>query len=149
MPGRTLTFDELGQMLEELAQVSGKRAAIGVTDTDAARYARALEYGSIAGSPPWPHPGPRTVLAVDPETGVQVVVSVQAPQGFIRMRIPQFVESLRQQLSQPADWLDAGAVASHIEKAVLGVARTAAEDLRAGAPHDSGRVRESLTVVPS
>lgn len=101
MPARELTLEELGQRLEALAQLASKRAGVGVADPEAAGYARVLEFGSLAGRLPWSKPGPRTVLAIDPETGAQVVVSAQAPQGFIRVRAPEFLEALRLRLTTP------------------------------------------------
>lgn len=147
MPAHLLTLDELGGRLEDLAALAAKSAAVGVTDPEAALYARILEYGSIAGQPPWPHPGPRTVLAVDPETGAQVVVSAQAPQGFIRVRATQFADALRRELAQPADWLDAGAVESHLDQAVRLAAQAVLEELRSAAPRDSGQLAQSLGII--
>ena len=147
MPARELTLEELGQQLEALAQLAPKRAGVGVADPEAARYVRVLEYGSIAGQPPWPKPGPRTVLAIDPETGAQVVVSAQAPQGFIRVRMPEFLEALRSRLAAPVDWLDIAAVDDYLTTGVRDAAADALELLRAAVPRDSGRTAESLTLV--
>lgn len=147
MAERSLTLDDLQERLEEIAGIAKARAAIGVTDPEAAAYVRALEYGSITGQPPWPHPGPRTLLAVDPESGAQVVVSAQAPQGFIRVRAPGFLDRLLAELSQPADWLDAETVQAHVQQAVQRAALMALEELRTAAPHDSGRLSESLALL--
>ena len=147
MPPRTATFEKLQQHLEEITRVQGRSAAIRVADAEAARYASVLEYGSIAGQPPWPHPGPRTVLAVDPETGAHRVVSAQAPQGFVRVRVPQFLEALHTALARPADWLSADAVEAHLETALRTTAGAALEELRNAVPRDSGRLAESLSVT--
>lgn len=147
MPARELTLEELGQQLKALAQLASKRAGVGVADPQAARYVRVLEYGSIAGQPPWPKPGPRTVLAIDPETGAQVVVSAQAPQGFIRVRAPEFLEAIRSQLAAPTDWLDTAAVEDYLATSVQDAAADALEALRAAVPRDSGQLAESLTLV--
>jgi len=148
MAERELTLDMLQQSFEEIAEVPSARAAIGVSDPEAAPYVRALEYGSIAGQPPWPHPGPRTLLAVDPESGAQVVVSAQAPQGFIRVRAPELLDHLLAELAQPADWFDAAAVEVHVQQAVGRAALAALEELRTAAPRDSGRLSQSLTLIP-
>ena len=81
MARRILTLNELPALLSAMGQVTGRKASIGVTDPAVARYARVLEYGSIAGQKPWPHPGAKTVLAQDQDTGAAVVVTAQAPQG--------------------------------------------------------------------
>lgn len=147
MAAQRLTLDELADRLDALARLAPKRASIGVGDPDAARYARVLEFGSIAGQPPWPTPGPRTVLAVDPETGAQVVVSAQAPQGFVRVRAPEFLEALRARLTAPTDWFDAVAAEEHVTRSVQDAAAEVLTSLRAAVPRDSGRLAESLTLV--
>lgn len=147
MPKRAITFDELAARFEALASVPGAKAAIGVGDQEVAAYARVLEYGSVAGQPPWPRPGARTMLAMDPESGARVVASVQAPQGFIRAQAPQFPAALASALTAPADWLDAGAVQSHIERALRDATQAALERIRLAAPRDSGRLAESLQAV--
>jgi hypothetical protein len=142
-----MTFDELTNRFAALAEITAKAAAISVGDSGAARYARVLEYGSIAGQPPWPRPGTRTVLAVHPETGAQVVVSVQAPQGFIRVRAPEFLSALRNAMAQPADWLNAAVIDEHLTRSVNDAAAEALETLRRSTPRDSGRLAESLTLI--
>ena len=142
-----MTIDELAERLEALSLVASKSVAIVVSNPDAARYARVLEYGSIAGQQPWPHPGPRTVLAVDPETGAQVVVSAQAPQGFIRVRAPQFLDGLLREAGQPLDWLDAAAVETQLADAVRRAAQSALDELRGAAPRDSGKLAQSLAIL--
>lgn len=143
MPEKTLTLEELQQRLESLAGVAGAQAAVGIRDSEVAAYARALEFGSIAGQPPWPAPGPRTTLAVDPETGAQVVLSTQAPQGFV----PQFPAVIANELSGAVNWLDSAAVQSHIARAVQRSAQDVLQRLRDAAPRDSGRLAESLEVL--
>lgn len=147
MPRETLTLDTLLARFAQLADLPPTDAAIVCDDPQAARYARVLEYGAVAGQPPWPRPGPRTTLALDPETGAQVVVSAQAPQGFIRIRVPQFRDALLAELSRPTDWLDSSAVREHIASSLQAAAQAAVEDLRVSAPRDSGRLARSLAVA--
>ncbi len=147
MPTRQITFDELAARFEKVATVPGAQSAIGITDPELAAYARVLEYGSVAGQPPWPRPGARTTLAVDPESGARVVVSLQAPQGFIRAQAPQFPAAVANALAAPADWLDADAVRSHIERALRDATQAALERIRSAAPRDSGRLAESLQAL--
>lgn len=142
-----LSLEELLDRLEAVAVVNPASAAIGVRDPEVARYARALEYGSIAGQPPWPRPGARTTVGVDPETGVQVVVSAQAPQGFIRVQAPQFPALVAEALAAPADWLDGTKVQLHLQRAVKQASEVALERLRAVVPRDSGRLAQSLEAL--
>ncbi len=147
MPAKTLTLEELQQRLASLADVAGAQTAIGVRDSEVAAYARVLEFGSIAGQPPWPAPGPRATLAVDPETGAQVVVSTQAPQGFIRVQAPQFAVVIANELGVGVNWLDSAAVQSHIAEAAKRSAQDVLQRLRTAAPRASGRLAESLDVL--
>lgn len=147
MPAEQMTLEEFFERLEVLQGVGSSSAAIGVTDAEVARYARVLEFGSIAGQRPWPRPGARTVLAVDPETGAQVVVSASAPNGFIRVRAAEFLNRLRDELDQPKNWLDAAEVATHLASAVERTTEVVLEELRRAAPRDSRRLAKSLAVV--
>lgn len=147
MPARTLSIDELGRRFEKMDSVSDRAAAIGVTDAETSAYARVLEYGSIAGQRPWSHPGERTVAAVDPETGAQIVVSAQAPQGFIRLRAPDFLDNLREAIAGPVNWLDADQLNNHFDSAVQSATAQALEAVRDAVPRDSGRLARSLTIV--
>jgi hypothetical protein len=147
MPARPLTFDDLQQRFAQMAGVPPQSLAIGVTDSEVARYARVLEYGSVVGRRPWPSPGERTVLAVDPESGAQVVVTARAPQGFIRVQAAAFAERLRGGLTAPADWLDSQQVDALVAQAVRQASQAALERLRAAAPETSGRLAQSLEIL--
>ncbi len=145
MADHSLSFEELGILLAELETVVSSRTEIAV-DAELAERARVLEYGSVAGQRPWPHPGQRTVLAIDPESGASVVVSAQAPQGFIRVPAPKFLARLTAALKQPADWLDARAAQEHIAEATKHAVREVLEDVRAAVPRDSGQLAASLRI---
>jgi len=147
MPAPRLSLDELGARFDEVASLVNRTAAIGATDAQAAAYARVLEYGSIAGQRPWPHPGERTVAAVNPETGAQVVVSARAPQGFIRVRAPEFLNRLREMIAGPANWLDAQKLDQHFAAALQSASRQALEEMRSAVPRESGQLAQSLTIV--
>jgi hypothetical protein len=147
MPARIMTLEELGDRFDALASLADRSAGIGVSDAQAASYVRALEFGSVAGERPWPQPGEHTVAAVDPETGAQVVVSTQAPQGFIRVHAPEFMNQLRSAIAAPTDWLDADSLNGHFAAAVQSITARALEEMRAAVPRDSGRVAQSLTVI--
>lgn len=147
MAGRTLTLSELPALLDAMGQVTGRYVSIGVTDPAVARYARVLEYGSIAGQKPWPQPGEKTVLAQNPDTGAAVVVTAQAPQGYIRVNAPAFLRELNNRIADPADWLDPEETADHLERATAAAAAAALNRLRQLIPQESGRLRESLRVL--
>jgi len=147
MPVTKMTLDELNERLEALSQLAPREICIGVGDHESARYARVLEFGSIAGQAPWPRPGARTTLAVDPQTGAQVVVSAQAPQGFIRVQAPAMRDALVAELAHPANWLEAVAVDTLLSDALRAAAVHALERLRGSVPRDSGRLAASLTIV--
>ncbi len=147
MPARTISLEKLGDRFDQLSSVGDRSASIGIADAQAAAYARALEYGSITGQRPWPHPGEHTVAAVDPETGAQVVVSAKAPQGFIRVRAPEFLQQLRESIAGQADWLDAQKLDKHFASALQSTAALALEEVRATVPRESGKLAQSLTIV--
>lgn len=149
MPTRGLTLAELYARLEGLSDVSGSHFAIGVQDPAVARYARALEYGSVVGRPPWPRPGPRTTLAVDPESGATIVVSAQAPQGFIRGQAPAFPALAADALAAAVDWLDRDAVQAHIARTTRQAAEATLARMQAAVPRDSGKLAASLTILNS
>ena len=143
----TISLDELGDRFERIASVANRTASIGVTNAKAAAYARVLEYGSIAGQRPWPNPGERTVAAVNPETGARVVVSAQAPQGYIRVRAPEFLNQLREAIAGPANWMDAQELNQHFAAALQSASAQTLETMRAAAPRDSGQLAQSLILV--
>jgi hypothetical protein len=147
MPVPALSLDELAVRFDKIASLVDRTAAIGVEDAQAAAYARVLEYGSVAGQRPWPHPGEHTVAAVNPETGAQVIVSAMAPQGFIRVRAPEFLNQLREIIAGPTNWLDAQKLAQHFDAALQTASGQALEEMRSAVPRESGRLAQSLTIV--
>ena len=147
MPSEQLSFDDLASMFAALAEIDGARAGIGIMDAEMSRYARVLEYGSVVGERPWPQSGPRTVLAVNPETGEEAIVSAQAPQGFIRVNSPAAAQALTEELRRVSNWLDADALGQEFDDAVRNAAQQAADLLRAAAPQGTGELAESLQVV--
>lgn len=148
MPAQALTLSDLGKRFEELAGAVPSAVSIGVTDPEVSRYARAIEFGSLLGERPWPHPGPRTTLAVDSESGAQVVVSAEVPHGFIRVQAPSFVEALRYGMSGPANWFSVSEVNARISASVRQAGELALERLRAALPDRFTRLKQSLAVLP-
>jgi hypothetical protein len=142
-----LSLEQFAERLDALAEISSVEIFIAVADAKAARYARALEFGSVSGEKPWPAPGPRTVTAVNPDTGEQVVVSAQAPQGFVRVRAAEFRSALVDEMLRAADWLDAAALNAHLADALRRSAAAALDELRRAAPRNSGRFAASLALV--
>lgn len=147
MPDEIFSLDELSAAFEMLAHVASTAAAIGVADAEVGRYARAVEYGSMAGAKPWPNPGPQTALAVNPDTGEPVVVTVQAPQGFIRTNAAAMSRAMVEQLREPADWLGAESLTQRLAEAAQEAAEQAVAVLRSAAPRDSGRLAESVQII--
>ncbi len=142
-----MELKELQNRMEEMAAVAPAQAAIGTNSEKTGQILRALEFGSVEGQRPWPHPGAKTVLAVNPETGQQVVVSAQAPQGFIRVRAAEFADSLLRELARPAPWLDTSGTQAHLERAVKAAAESALAAIQNSAPRDSGKLVKSLVVA--
>lgn len=147
MPRAEFTLGSLAERFAALEFVRPAAMGIATADAQAAAIARVLEFGSIAGRRPWPRPGPRTVLAVDPETGASVVVAAQAPGGFIRIHARAAVEELARELAAPAGWLDGDDIESHLSASVARAADAMLARIRAAVPRDSGRLAASLSVV--
>lgn len=147
MPNRTINLVDLADAFAAIEDVAPATAGIGVADPQVARYARALEYGSVAGEQPWPHPGPGTTRAVNPETGEEVVVSLQAPNGFVRTQAAAIAAALVAHLAETANWLEPRAAQQHIEESVNEAARRGLELVRTSAPRDSGKLIESLQIT--
>lgn len=147
MPASRLTLAEFAARLENLARLPGASVRIGTRDARAAQLLRLFEYGSAAGELPWPRPGPRTTEAVDPETGVRVIVALSAPQGFIRVRAPQFLDALRRSLGSPLTSLEAEAVAGRLAEAVDSAAAEVLAALRGALPDELDPLAASLEVL--
>lgn len=147
MADTRLTLAEFFEQLGRLADVAAKHVAIGTRDSEAAIILRVLEFGSVAGQRPWPRPGPRTVRAIDPETGAAVVASAQAPQGFIRVRAAQFLDTLRGELTLPIDWLSAEDVQRNVERAGTIAAQKALVELHGAVPKAWAKFAQSLSLL--
>ncbi len=147
MPQEKLSLVQFERRLSRLAILPGQSAMIGTRDPEAGVILRVLEFGSITGQAPWPHPGPHTILALDPDTGAQVVVSARAPQGFIRIQAHEFAELLRRGLRGSANWLRAEEVDELLQTTVKRAADAALERLKSSLPSGSNRLPASLTVL--
>ncbi|MGH8650240.1 MAG: hypothetical protein ACREUP_13210 [Burkholderiales bacterium] len=147
MAKRVLTLNELPGVLGAMENVTGKAVSIGIADPELARLARVLEYGSIAGQKPWPCPGEKTVLAEDPITGTTVVVSAQAPSGFIRVAAPAILRDLRNHIAGTGDWLDPEGVNQRSDATVAMAAKIGLNRIRQLIPQKSGQLRDSLQVL--
>lgn len=147
MARQKLTLDQLAQRLEQMASVQGVRAGIGTEDAESAAILRALEFGSISGEKPWPHAGPQTVLAVDQETGAQVVVSAKSPHGFLRSLAPEIMDRLRGAVVQPANWFEPEEAQGHLRESLRTVAAEALAQARAAIPSSSQKIRNNLVLI--
>jgi len=147
MAKRMLTLGELPELLGAMENVIGKTASIGIADPELARIARVLEYGSIAGQKPWLRPGEKTVLAQDPITGTTVVVSAQAPRGFIRVTAPAILRDLKNRIAGIGNWLDPEGTNQRSEATVAEAAKIGLDHIRQLIPQESGQLRDSLQVL--
>lgn len=147
MPRAAFTLDSLAQRFASMQSLRPASIGIGAADAQAAAIARALEFGSVPGRQPWPHPGPRTVLAVDPETGASLVASAQAPAGFIRVQARGAIEHLVRELTEQIEWLDGDEIESHLSASVARTAQSTLARIRAAVPRDSGQLAAALQLV--
>ena len=146
MANRSLTVEELDNLFAEMERIEGAGSEIGIAPELAQRL-YALEFGSVAGQRPWPRAGERTLRAIDPESGAQVIVSAQAPQGFIRIHAQDFAADVANELSRPTDWLDAGQTEEHLARAARAATEHALETIRDSVPRDSGELAASLHIT--
>ncbi len=147
MAARTLSLGELPGLLGNMEKVARKTVSIGIANPEMAAVARLLEYGSIAGQKPWPRSGEKTVLVQGPTTGAAVVVSAQAPRGFIRITAPEILRELATGIGHVSDWLDPEEINRRSQAAVAEAAKSGLDRLRQLVPHDSGQLRNSLEVL--
>ncbi len=139
-----LSIEDLARQLRDAATVQSRSAVIGAADAESGIIARVLEFGSIAGEPPWPRPGPRTTLALDPDTGAQVVVSLRLPHGVIRLQRPQMLQVLLDSLRGSAGWLDAQRIEPDLDRNLGRAGEEIAAQLRGALAGISGRVAGSI-----
>ncbi|MCL6480312.1 MAG: hypothetical protein K6U02_01160 [Firmicutes bacterium] len=147
MPAEIFSPDDLAERFARLATLTGRSIALGTRDAEAGILLRVLEYGSLVGHRPWPQPGRRTTRAIDPETGREVVVSAQAPQGFVRVQAADFARLLVEQLGRPTNWFHPEAVQALLDTAVHTAATEALERLAARLPEATGRLQNSLAIL--
>ena len=147
MAVRQLSLTELPRLLGNMERVTEKTVYIGTPNPELARVSRLLEYGSIVGQKPWPRPGQKTVLAQDPTTGATVVVSAQAPRGFIRVTAPGILRELSGRIGGVSDWLDPAKINRHAEATVTEAAKSGLDRVRQLIPQESGQLRDSLQVL--
>ncbi len=142
-----MDLTELHARLSAVAEAGSRSAGLVMKDAEAAKILRVLEYGSVAGQRPWPHPGEKTTLATDPETGAQVVVSAAAPQGFIRVRVGQIAQEMREAVARQSGWLDAAQTEAHLARAVALSARGARTLICEGVATLSPELAEKIEVA--
>ncbi len=141
-----MTLEELQGRFDRMANLKRAAVSIEATNADTGKVIRVLEFGSVSGQSPWPHPGPKTVLAVNPDTGAQIVVSAKMPTGFVRMQAKSFVSQLKNTLAGGNDWLDATTTNEHLDRALEAAGNSTLAALRHLLSQTSSRIRDALRV---
>jgi len=132
-------FERFVEDVDNIGQVSGGIASVGA----AAVYALVWEWGNARQT----KKGPKTVMGVNPD-GERVWLSIQAPEGYIRINTPQFLDALDKALASVSfRTLTAKAIRAEIEKANLVASQKIVMILQQTAPEDSGDLRESFTIL--
>jgi hypothetical protein len=132
-------IEKFAREVDSIGEVPGGVASVG----DAAAYALVWEWGNVRQT----KKGPNTVMGINPD-GERVWLSIQAPEGYIRVNTPQFLDALDLALSQVSfRTLSARAIREEIEKASLKASKKIVVILQHSAPIDSGDLRESFTVL--
>jgi hypothetical protein len=114
-------------------------AEIAVTDAEAQKYWKPLEYGSAPGEKPWPNPGPKTRRGKGGR-----IFSKQAPSGFVFRHVKWFVKFLREAYFSRLRAKNAPLTRAELADAANEAAGRAAELIRAGVPIDSGRLHGAI-----
>jgi hypothetical protein len=133
---------EIQRFAREVEKIGEVRAGVA-SEGPAAAYALIWEWGNVRQT----KKGPKTVMGVNPD-GSRVWLSIQAPEGYIRINTPQFLDALDKALASVSfRTLTASAVRKEIEKANGTAAKKIVLILQHSAPEDSGDLRESFVVL--
>lgn len=138
-----VVLENLDEVLVELNQkdqvISSGVASIG----EAAAYALVWEWGSARIS----EPGPNTCIGVNPD-GSSVILSVQAPFGYISINEPLYWAILEAELKKIKFGNSSiEGLLDELQQAALRAAEEFVPILRSAAPKDSGALRDSIQVV--
>ena len=133
------TVKELKKLLTGFQEAASEGPVYGgvVSEGEAAAYALVWEWGNARQT----KKGPKTTMGVNPD-GEEVWLSIQAPEGYIRISEPVYIFQLEQELGNiDFEDLETG---EEIRKAIKGASAMAAhliaETIRENAPIDSGGV---------
>lgn len=137
------SVEALKELLDGVKEASNAGPVRGgvLSQGDAAAYALVWEWGNIRQV----KQGPKTVRSTNPD-GEEVWLSIQAPQGYIRINEPEFIQILQNQLGDMdlEDWTDAEDIIGAMKQASVKAAEQIAEIIRETAPIDSGALRDSI-----
>ncbi len=117
------------------------RAEIVTTDKEVERYWRVVDRGSVRDEKPWPDPKSKTRIGRDGR-----VVTKQAPEGFVLRHLATVGAYLKEAIVKVMGNRKAPLTRGQVVEATNQAAEKAFELIRAGAPVDSGKLKNSLAV---
>ena len=94
----TLEFVGLDNLLSQLDKIPTLVQSGVKVDSAAAGYFYIWETGRITCQP-----GPKTMWSTSPVTGGQVVLTIQAPNGYIRLNQPEYIRIINEEF-QAVPW---------------------------------------------
>lgn len=107
--------------------------------TEAESYWKVLEHGSAPNASPWPQPREKTRRGRGGR-----IFSKQAPQGFVHVHDEKFIRFLREEYARIARAKNRPLTKQELESAAMTATRRAQELIQAGAPMDSGQLKNSI-----
>lgn len=136
------TAKELKKLLKGMQDASAQGPVRGgvQSEGDAASYALVWEWGNARQT----KKGPKTTKGVNPD-GEEVWLSVQAPQGYIRISEPVYMNILMKELAD-MDFgeLTGKEILAAMKEASASAASQIAEIIKENAPVDTGQLRDSI-----
>lgn len=137
----TEALKELLQGVKDAGNAGPVRGGV-LSQGNAAAYALVWEWGNARQT----KQGPKTVKSFNPD-GEEVWLSIQAPQGYIRINEPEFLQILQTKLGEMDldDWSSAEDLTLAMKKASAAAAAQIAEIIKETAPTASGSLRDSIS----
>jgi hypothetical protein len=134
---------ELDKFLLEFQQQNRlAEAGVGV-EGPGATYALVWEWGSARIS----KPGPKTVWGTNPD-GKRVVLSLQAPRGYIRVNEPLYWAALEQEMGKvDFSGTTTQQIRAALEKAAVKVAERMVKIIQEHVPVDTGELHDDIRVI--
>ena len=140
-----LAVKDIKKTLDEFTKASEEGPVRGgvASEGDASAYALVWEWGNARQT----KKGPKTVLGINPD-GKQVWLSIQAPQGYIRLHTSDYLDILEKELAE-ADFenLDAESIRLEMKLVCSRAAEKMAELIKDTVPVDSGELRDSIKAM--